>query len=68
MPCKAIQKFKVKKGDILICGWLPPVLVNADGDICTSGVVPYGAKPVLLAQKLLVGGVTVGLFALAFAW
>ena len=39
MPCKAIQTFRVRKGCIFKCAWLPPTLVMAAGDIAARLLV-----------------------------
>ena len=49
MPCKDIHTFRVRKGCIFKCAWLPPALVIAAGDIAARLLVfpvnnSYGAE------------------------
>ena len=39
MPCKAMQKFSVRYGIMLLCGWLPPMGAIAFESIATRGLV-----------------------------
>ena len=41
IPCKAITKLIARKGDMLLCGWLPPTLVTLVG---WSGTSALGAR------------------------
>lgn len=33
-PCRAMMKVSTRKGCMLLCGRLPPVMLKARGDIC----------------------------------
>ena len=39
MPCKAMQKFSVRNGGMLLWGWLPPAAASAAA-LIAGGVAP----------------------------
>jgi len=63
MPCRAIMKFNVRYGCMLLCGRLPPATFRAFGAMVAFWVVEYnggGVRPTLdAAQTAFVGSVCV---------
>jgi len=64
MPCRAMQKLITSEGCRLLCGWEPPVALNAVADIAAFELAAYDALPPL-AQALPAGGPTEGAKLLA---
>jgi hypothetical protein len=40
-----MQKFSVRKGIMLLCGWLPPATLSIDGFIVVFVVAAYNVRP-----------------------
>ena len=51
MPCSAMQKFSVRYGIMLLCGWLPPLMLVANGLMGT--IPPFAAGAYWLMPRWL---------------